>query len=373
MNREWFKNRLVMILLVLGCWPRFSLADTSKAIAQEPQKPYPYREEQVSIAVGQGITLAGTLTLPQGGGPFPVVLLLAGSGPADRDETFGQHHPLLVYADTLTRKGIAALRYDKRGVGASTGHDCDYTFDDDAQDAMAAVAFLQARKDIDPQKIGLMGTSEGGITAYILAARSKNIAFIVMLGSPCLDGERSMFLQHSLVWKANGLSDRAVSIQANMEKDCVEDIKYEKDEAKGLEKIKKTVETYLAKMTDEDQKELKSTLDTVDQWGKALESPYWRCVFSYDPQNDLRKVKCPVLAVWGDKDLQVPPSEHGPALEAIFKESKNADYTLKVFPGVNHAMQHCKTGSPAEFVGLPETVAPEVLDLIRDWIDKHTK
>jgi pimeloyl-ACP methyl ester carboxylesterase len=373
MNRQNSKKYFALIFFTLSCWPKFLLAEVANDFVQEPQKPYPYREEEVTFGVGEGITLAGTLTLPQGTGSFPVVLLLAGTGPADRNETFGHHHPLLVYADDLTRKGIATLRYDKRGVGGSTGHDCNYTFDEDAQDALAAVAFLQSRKDIDPEKIGLLGTSEGGIVAYQLAARSTNISFIVLLGTPALNGEKSMFLQHSLVWKASGLRDRVVSIQANMEKDCFENIKNEKDGVKALEKIKDTVEAYRAKMTDDDRKALKTTLDTVDQWGKALESPFWRCAFSYDPKDDLLKVKCPVLAVWGDKDLLVPPDEQRPALEAALREGKNTDFTLKVLPGLNHAMQHCKTGSPSEFINLLETVAPEVLQVINVWVEKQTK
>lgn len=373
MNRQHAKKNFTLIFLTLGCWPKLLLADVSNGFVQEPQKPYPYLVEEVTFSASAGITLAGTLTVPQGNGPFPVVLLLAGAGPADRNETFGLHHPLLVYADNLTRKGIATLRYDKRGIGGSTGHDCTYTFNEDAQDASAAVAFLQSRKDIDPHQIGLLGTSEGGIIAYQLAARSKKISFIVLLGTPALNGERSMFLQHSLVWKATGLSDRVVSIEANMEKDCFENIKNEKDDAKALVKIKNTVVDYRAKMTDDDQKALKTTLDTVDQWGKALESPFWRCVFSYDPNDDLLKVKCPVLSVWGDKDLLVPPGEQRPALEAALRKGKNADFTLKVLPRVNHAMQHCKTGSPSEFVNLPETVAPEVLQIIDEWVEKQAK
>ena len=373
MNRDYSKHYFVFILLALGFWPDSLFADVAKGTIQEPQKPYPYLAESVSFSVGGGVTLAGILTLPDGKGPFPAVLLLAGSGPADRDETFGAHHPLLVYSDNFTRKGIATLRYDKRGVGGSGGDESKATFEDDAQDALAAVAFLQKRKDINLEKIGLLGTSEGGLLGYKLAARSKNIAFIVMLGAPCLEGEKGMFLQHSLVWKSNGMSDRAVSIQTNMEKDCFEDIKNEKDDEKALEKIKKTVEAYSSRMTDDDRKALKSTLDTVDQWGRALESPFWRYVFSYDPKDDLRKVKCPVLAVWGDKDLLAPPNEHGPALESALQEGKNKDYTVKVIPDVNHAMQHCKTGAPSEFINLPETVAPEVLQIINEWIEKHSK
>ncbi len=342
-------------------------------IHQEPQKPYPYIEEEVSINVGEGVTLAGTLTRPEGKGPFPVVLLLAGSGPEDRNETFGAHHPLLVYADNFTRMGIATLRYDKRGVGGSGGDESKATFEDDAQDAMTAVAFLRKREDINPLKIGLLGTSEGGLLSYKLAARSKNIAFIILLGAPCLEGEKAIFLQHSLVWKSIGMSDRVVSIQANMERDCFEDIKNEKDDAIALAKIKKTVEAYRSKMTDDDQTALKSTLDTVDQWGKALESPFWRYVFTYDPKDDLQKVKSPVLAIWGDKDLLAPPSEHRPALEAALGFGGNTNYTVKVFSGVNHAMQHCKTGSPSEFINLPETVAPEVLQIIDEWVEKQAK
>lgn len=373
MNVNFYKRTIYFLILCLSFCSRPLFAVDANVSSQDPQKPYPYQVEEVSYVAGEGVTLAGTLTLPKGNGPFPAVLLIAGSGPEDRDETFGSHHPLLVHADALTRKGFAALRYDKRGVGGSTGDGRNATYEDFMNDAIAGVKYLQSRKDINPKKIGLLGTSEGGLLAYRMAARSNAIDFIALLGAPCLEGEKSIFLQHQLAWKANGMSDRAVSIQVNMEKDCIDEVKGEKDDTAALEKIRKIVSAYETRMTADDRKELKNTLDTVDAWGKALTSPYWRYSLAYNPRNDLQKVKCPVLAVWGEKDLMAPPQENLKALETDLGEGHNGNLTVKIFPGLNHPLQHCKTGATSEFFTIPETISPEALEFISNWIEKQAK
>jgi pimeloyl-ACP methyl ester carboxylesterase len=336
----------------------------------EPNPPYPYLVEDVSFTGAQsGVTLAGTLTKPKEHGPFPAIILLAGSNSQDRDETFGTHHPLKVYADALTRHGFVVLRYDKRGCGASTGDVRSATSLDFAHDALSALTYLQTIKDVSEHDIGLLGTSEGGILTWMAASRDNRVAWIAALGSPAAD--HAISNQHQLVWKAEGMSDRAVSIQVALEADCMAAVFAEKDDAKAIKRMVRIVKDYRKRITDEDRKNLATTLNTVDTWGRVLLSPWWRFNLSYHAREDLGRVQCPVLALWGEHDLQASPTFNQPALEESLKSANNPDVTIKVFPGLNHAFQHSQTGAPSEYVGIRETVAPEVVQFITDWAERH--
>lgn len=332
---------------------------------QNPVKPYPYREEQVSFANPKAqVSLAATLTLPPGAGPFPAAILIAGSGPQDRDETVAGHRPFLVLADHLTRKGVAVLRYDKRGIGKSTGNFDQATTEDFSSDAAAALAYLKSRKEIDPGKIGLIGHSEGGIIAPMMATRSSDIAWMVLLAAPGLKGEEVMLLQSQLILKAAGLDDDRIANARNFNRQSYDLARNEKDPA-ALE----------AKLTDlVDSTGMSTTLPptTLKPQARMMTSPWFRFFLDYDPVPALKKTRCPVLALNGDKDLQMAPKENLAQIQKALQEGGNSDFQSKELPGLNHLFQHALTGSPTEYGGIEETFAPEALDTISDWILKHT-
>lgn len=326
---------------------------------QNPKKPYPYLEEEVSYRNEKaGIKFAGTLTLPKGAGPFPAVLLITGSGPQDRDESLLGHKPFLVLADHLTRKGIAVLRVDDRGVGGSTGNTMQSTTEDFAGDALAGVAYLQSRKEINPKKIGLLGHSEGGVVAPLAASRSKEIAFIVLLAGTGLPGEDILYLQAAAGLRAFGASEDAIAKNRAVQEKMFAILKSEKDPKEAEKKLRDA---------------LQGTGVNADQQIAFTQTPWFRFFLGHDPRPALIKVRCPVLALNGEKDVQVTPKENLRAIEKALKEGGNSDFTIKEMPGLNHLFQTCKTGAFSEYAQIEETIAPAVLELIADWIVKRTK
>ncbi|HEX8879403.1 MAG TPA: alpha/beta hydrolase [Candidatus Acidoferrum sp.] len=332
---------------------------------QNPVKPYPYREEQVTFANPKSqVSLAGALTLPPGPGPFPAAILIAESGPQDRDETVAGHRPFLVLADHLTRKGIAVLRYDKRGIGKSTGNFDQATTEDFASDAAAALAYLKSQKEIDARKIGLIGHSEGGIIAPMIASRSSDVAWMVLLAAPGLKGEDVMLLQSELILKAAGFDDDRIANARNFNRQSYDLARKEKD-PQALE----------AKLTDLiDSAGMSTTLPptTLKPQARMMTSPWFRFFLDYDPVPALEKTRCPVLALNGDKDLQMAPKENLAQIQKALQEGANNDFQTKELPGLNHLFQHALTGSPTEYGGIEETFAPEALNTISDWILKRT-
>ena len=331
---------------------------------QNPVKPYPYREEQVTFANPKAqVSLAGTLTLPPGPGPFPAAILIAGSGAQDRDETVAGHRPFLVLADHLTRKGVAVLRYDKRGIGKSTGNFDQATTEDLASDAAAALAYLKSRKEIDAGKIGLIGHSEGGIIAPMIATRFPDITWMVLLAAPGLKGEDVMLLQSQLILKAAGFDDDRIANARNFNRQSYDLARKERDP-----------EQLEAKLTDlVDSTGMSTTLPptTLKPQARMMTSPWFRFFLDYDPVPALERTHCPVLVLNGDKDLQMAPKENLAQIQKALQEGGNKDFQTKELPGLNHLFQHALTGSPTEYGGIEETFAPEALDAISDWILKH--
>lgn len=333
---------------------------------QNPVKPYPYREEQVTFAsTAAGVTLAGTLTLPKGPGPFAAAVLLAGSGREDRDESLANHKPFLVLSDYLTRKGFAVLRYDKRGVGESTGSTDQATILDLTADAESAIAFLKSRKEIDPARIGLIGHSEGAIIAPSIAASSQAIPWIVLLAAPATKGEDTLLNQSDLIARAGGLSDAQVLVSLNFDKQAYDLIRKEKNDGVVVEKLKDLVKA--------------SGLDTalppsaLEPQLRMMTSPWFRYFLDYDPLPNLQKVKCPVLALYGEKDLQVPPKENLPLLQKALSDAGNTQADFRQLPELNHLFQHAYTGSPTEYPAIEETFSPQALQIIADWLLLDTK
>jgi len=329
---------------------------------QNPVKPYPYREEDVSYnnKKAQGVTLAGTLTIPPGTGPFPAVLLIPGSGPHDRDETLFGHRPFPVLADYLTRKGIVVLRVDDRGVGKSTGNMADVTTADLATDAEAGVAYLKTRPEVNPHEIGLIGHSEGGLIAPMVAARDPDVAFIVMMAGPGVPGDQILVEQVLLASEASGASHDVAEKNAAAEREVLTLVKQEKDNAV----LEKELRDKLAPEIPEAQ---------IGPMIKQLNSPWVRYFVAYDPAPALRKVKCPVLAINGEKDVQVSPKQNLPAIRKALEAGGNKQVEADELPGLNHLFQTAKTGMPSEYGDIEETMSPDVPEKIANWILKSGK
>ena len=341
---------------------------------QEPKKPYPYREEIVSFKnITDKVELAGTLTLPESSGPFPAVLLLSGSGGNDRDQLIWGHRVFLVLADYLTRQGIAVLRYDDRGVGRSTGDYDKGTFDDFKKDALAGVGYLKTRPEIDAKKIGLIGHSEGAAIGPLVASESPDVAFMVLMAAPGLSDFDGLLKQFTDGYRAKGASEKAISVKSSILRKIFYTIRHEDDLNAARKKIRNILQKSkpeLAKLSASERKKIE--LESVDTYEfDWMLSPGFRSILRYNAKETLMKVKCPVLALHGDKDVQIP-KEDLKGVEAALKAGGNLQYTIKVFSGLNHLFQTAKTGSPSEYARIEETISPTVLNIISEWILKQT-
>jgi pimeloyl-ACP methyl ester carboxylesterase len=340
---------------------------------QTPKPPFPYRSEDVSFENQTGrVKLAGTLTLPPGKGPFPALLLLTGSGAQDRDETILSHRPFFVIADALTRRGIAVLRVDDRGVGGSTGSLSSSTLEDLASDALAGVAFLKSRKEIDPAKIGLAGHSEGGLIAPLAASRSGDVAFIVLMAGTGLPGVDILKAQGELIAKAEGASESELKFDRDAQQRVIEIFLQEKDEKAARVKLAAALKDVRANMPESLKKALEESGGLSEAMVDAFNNAWFRSFLTYDPRPTLQKVRCPVLALDGEKDLQVPSRENLAEIEKALKAGGNTNVKTIEFKGLNHLFQPSKTGSPSEYAKIETTIAPEVLKAIGDWIAEQT-
>jgi fermentation-respiration switch protein FrsA (DUF1100 family) len=335
---------------------------------QEPVKPYPYVSEEVSIPnPGAGLVLSGTLTLPPGEGKHPAVVLISGSGAQNRDEEVFGHRPFLVLADYLTRKGIAVLRYDDRGTARSTGDHASATSEDLATDVQSAVTFLRSREDIDMKNIGLVGHSEGGLIAPMVAAGSRDIAFVVLLAGPGISGYDILMLQSRLIREASGAGGPELEKEMELTRGALELVRGTENQ----EALREALNGYLTKALQESPEQVPQGMtleDVVTTQVDALSSPWMHFFMSYDPAPALRKVQCPVLALNGENDLQVPSKVNLEAIERHLKAGGNPDVTAKELRGLNHLFQHSETGSPSEYAALEETFATEALEEIAAWI-----
>ena len=341
---------------------------------QVPKKPYPYIEEEVIYEnKDAGISLAGTLTFPFEKGHFPAVLLITGSGPQDRNETIYNHRPFLVLADYLTRQGIAVLRVDDRGVGKSTGDFSQATSEDFASDVLAGIEYLKTRKEINPEQIGLIGHSEGGIIAPMVAVKLPDVAFIILMAGTGLTGEEILYLQGALIYRAMGVSEEDIIKNRQFNEKIFSVIKEEKDKKNAEERLRQMFMEDWEKMSDEKKEQIGDPEVFLKAQLQSLLSPWLKFFLTYDPKPTLSKVKCPVLAINGEKDLQVPPKENLSAIEEALKVGGNQNYTIKELPNLNHLFQTAQTGLPAEYVKIEETISPVALKIVGDWILEQTK
>jgi pimeloyl-ACP methyl ester carboxylesterase len=342
---------------------------------QTPKKPFPYPAEDVTVENKKaGIKLAGTLTRPEGDGPFPAVVLVSGSGPQDRDETLFGHKPFLVIADHFAKNGIAVLRFDDRGVGKSEGKQQGATSADFATDVHAAVKYLQGRKEIDAKRIGLMGHSEGGLIAPMVAAdHPDDVGFIVLLAGPGLPGDEVLRSQQKAILKAMGAGAEKIELMQRLQKAAVTAVmKAAPDKSKA--EAKGAVKAFLDSLTEAERKSLglgKTAEEPLDAIVGQVATPWMAYFFKYDPRPTLGKVRCPVLAVNGELDLQVVPGENLSAIESAVKGGGNDKVTTKEFPKLNHLFQKSKTGLPNEYGQIEETFDAEALKYLAEWVRKQ--
>ncbi|WP_433591007.1 alpha/beta hydrolase family protein [Nocardia sp. CA-145437] len=323
---------------------------------QEPKPPYPYKSEDVSYRSGD-ITIAGTLTEPQSGGPFPAVLLINGSGANDRDEELLGHKPFLLLADTLTRAGYAVLRTDKRGVGQTGGRLNSATYSDLTDDIAAGMTFLRGRSDIDATRIGLLGHSEGGYLAPLYARRpDSGVAFVILMAGPAVPGSEVLLEQNRLILAAQGATPEQVGKQVGFTSTlssvlCKGDLVAAKD--------------YVRQHNDTLPAEERLSEEAMDE----LVSPYMAALVCYDPAPALSALRVPVLAFYGSKDLQVPAAQNeGPARTLL---AADPDATVIVFDGLDHLMQPADKGTPDEYARIETTIDPQVLTTVTGWLTQR--
>jgi pimeloyl-ACP methyl ester carboxylesterase len=334
---------------------------------QEPVKPYPYLGEEVTFTNKKAnVVLAGTFTKPKKEGKYPVALLISGSGPSDRDETFANHKPFLVLSDYLTRKGIAVLRYDDRGRGSSTGDFSKATTLNFANDAASAIAYLKTRNDVDFDNIGIIGHSEGGIIAPIVANKmKKDIAFIISLAGTGIPGSELSLIQ-SKTLRPFPVPDEVAYETAIRKAITIASKKGERKEIKKelLQHYNESIMPILQNVVGSKEQ----AAQIINQVVETRTTPWSRYFYNYNPADEYKKVKCPVLALYGTKDTQVLANINAPALEAALKKGKTKDYEVKVFDGLNHFFQEAETGKMSEYETIEQTISPQALNKISNWI-----
>jgi uncharacterized protein len=336
---------------------------------QTPRPPFPYAEEDVTFQnKDANINLGGTLTLPKEAKKNPAVVLVTGSGPQDRDEALFGHKPFLVIADYLTRNGIAVLRYDDRGVGKSKGNFFTATTVDFMTDALSAVEYLKSRKEIDPNKIGIVGHSEGGMVGPLAASNSDNVKFVVMLAGPGMTGKDLIPLQTKLLMLANGSNENEANEQVTRTKEAFDIIVNEPDSTSAYKKLFDLYEKKMSKLSEEEKNKPENGKVVFEGMTKQYLSPWFRFFLKYDPRPTLENVHVPVLAMNGEKDLQVPAKENLPLVEAALKAGGNTKYKIVAMPGLNHLFQTAITGGGSEYGKIEETFSPTALKVIGDWI-----
>jgi pimeloyl-ACP methyl ester carboxylesterase len=347
---------------------RATAEDMGPAVHKRPQEdainaeaaPYVQREVQFKN-LGAENHLAGTLSVPNGKGPFPAVVLISGTGHNTRDEDVWGHKVFLVLADALNRNGFAVLRYDKRGVGGSSGNYDAATTADFASDAEAAVAWLRTQPQIDASRVGVLGHSEGGIIAPAVAAADKRVAFVVMIAGPCIRGDKLFVLQSAMTAKAYGAPDDYIARRRVFDQELYSAVISAPSESAALDRAKALVARGVAdKLVDASE---------AESLPKDATSPWERYFLAYDPAPTLARLTVPVLVLNGSLDVQVPAKENLAAARQALKNNSNA--TITELTGMNHLLQNAKTGAPSEYNDIEETMSPTALKIITDWLSRN--
>ncbi|MBB4802194.1 pimeloyl-ACP methyl ester carboxylesterase [Flavobacterium nitrogenifigens] len=338
--------------------------------AQHPQKPYPYQViDMTFLGKNTKLTYGATLTIPNNKKKYPLAILVSGTGQHDRNYTFMGRESFTVLADYLAKNGIASLRVDDRGYGKTTGDFENATTGDFANDVEEQIAYLKSDKNIDPSYIGLIGHSEGGMIASIVSSRNKDVKFMISLSGVGVSGLEMLNLQNTAILKSYKFSDKVVAKQMEMYNIMFNVVYNTKDN----ESAKPAMEVKLKEWM---QQQDTTTLKEVQMWdgrdqtflyryGKDADRKWYRYTIHYKPENFLPKITVPVFIANGDKDIQVPAVEN---IESFKKYLGTKDLTTKIYPGLNHMYQHCKTCTQNEAKEIDEVFAPEVLDDIAKWI-----
>ncbi|MDR2292277.1 MAG: alpha/beta fold hydrolase [Prevotellaceae bacterium] len=365
-------KNLFFILLILSLFAcKSNNKETQKlefGYQEKEIKPEMYYSEDVTFTnKKENFTLAGTLTLPSREGLFPAAVLISGSGAQNRNEEVMGHKPFLILADHLTRNGIAVLRFDDRGFGESQGYKPDATTENFADDVEAALNYLLSRNEIDKTKTGLIGHSEGGMIAPMLAAKSNDIAFIVLLAGPGIQGKDLMPMQTALIAKTLGTSDSIIEQSIAVNKYLFELVCNIDDLKEREEKATEYIKHYLSEIPPA-SKGNKTDEEFVAGVLKEINNPWIVYFLRYNPAPTLEKVKCPVLALNGSKDLQVPSKINLDAIKTALEKGENKNFTVKELEGLNHLFQECNTGSPMEYPTIEQSFSPVALNEISRWI-----
>lgn len=336
---------------------------------QEPTPPYGYYTENIKFEnVESNLTLSGTLSLPAKKGKYPVAILISGSGPQNRDGEIMGHKPFLVISDYLTKNGIGVLRYDERGVGESEGNFISANSKDFGSDVSSAVDYLKTRKDIDSEKIGLIGHSEGGVVAPMVASKSNDIAYMILLAAPGVPGDQLMIKQQGMIAKVSGANEQEIEKSKRTNAKVFEIVLSSNGD---MQVLRKDLEEYLEEVLKNDPKSKPEEM-SVDQFVNfqvnQITTPWMLHFLKYDPSLALQSVKCPVLALNGDKDLQVSSKENLKAIKKALKKGKNRKVTAEELEGINHLFQECTTGLPIEYGEIEQTISPMVLEEMMSWL-----
>jgi pimeloyl-ACP methyl ester carboxylesterase len=335
---------------------------------QNPKPPFPYAIEEVSIEnpAAPGVTLAATLTIPAGDKPHPAVVLITGSGLQDRDETIAEHKPFWIIADHLSRNGIAVLRYDDRGFAKSTGDGSTATLEDFATDAYAAIAWLAKHPKIDGERVGLIGHSEGGVIAPLVASQHpKEVDFLVLLAGTGVTGSEIVVHQLGLIMAASGAPAELVEREQKNTR-AVHRALLDADPANAKDAIEAVLRAAVAELPESERGDAAAIEATIATQVAVLTSPWMRHFLAYDPIPALKRVKVPVLMLFGDKDLQVDPEQNLAPMKAALAKNKRAEVVR--FPGLNHLFQPATKGTPDEYAVIEQTVAVDVLQRMTTWL-----
>ncbi len=359
-------------MLLAGCWCNgLAIAQNSPQTSASQQVAHPqgaelsrsYSTEEVSYSNPEApaITLAGTFTKPNQDSPVPAVLLISSAGPQDRDETIAGHKPFLVLADYLTRRNIAVLRVDDRGVGKSSGSLDNATTKDLASDAEAGFHYLMTRPDVDRRHIGLIGHGEGAIVASMVAASNPQVAFVVLLGGTAVTGRDVLLAQTARAETAAGVPEEQIDADFRLGGGLYKMAQQGRSSAE--------MERALANVPEEYRPFTESWRRQIPR----LQSPWLAFFLSYDPATALEKIECPVLALFGDKDMTIDPEQNASAMKKAFSHGHNHNAKVKILPGLNYLFQKANTGLSTEYATISETMSPTALEVIGSWVSKETE
>ena len=346
---------------------------------QTPQSPYPYKSEEVGYDnSNKSLHFGATITIPSGNGPFPAAVLITGSGPQNRDEEILGHHPFAVLADALTRKGMVVLRVDDRGVGKSTGDFTAATSADFAEDVNTSINYLISRPEVEKNKVGLIGHSEGGMIAPMVANQRKDINFIILLAGPGIKIIDLMTEQNMAVLRSLGISQPSLDVYAPFYKQLITVMADNTDTAASRIKATSIFEKWLAETKEPVIRELgfeskKDQQEFIRDIVTGFSGKWFKYFLAFDPTPYLQKLNCKVLAINGDKDIQVIATSNLAGITAALKQSKVKNPEIKALPGLNHLFQQCKKCTVQEYGELEETFSPTALQIITDWFEKNVK